>query len=195
MSTKKTAEIIAVSLQEFCEFGCPYCGFRSGYTHVSAGGAAAWSCGAGDCGKTCCVLAEGITKSPMGINDIYPELQDHPRRGTPKHGVPDKKPKGGGEFFHSRGVGFDHTPGCFVCGGEKKLYNNIAAFVQCKESGERVAAMFKQGAWLDFRAYEPDYVQVKVGACKKHLPNLQKLHDLTKEDVVITDARIKEACS
>lgn len=72
------------------------------------------------------------------------------------------------------------------------MLNNIAAFVQCKEAGERVVAMFPQGAWLDYRDYEPDRVQVKIGACDKHLPNLQKLYELTREGV-ITNAHINEA--
>lgn len=119
-------------------------------------------------------------------------LQPHPRRGIPKHGRPDKKPDGGGEFFRSRGIGLDLTPGCFVCGGEKVLRNNIAAFVQCKKSGKRVVALFSQGAWLDYRRHEPDRVQVKIGACVEHRPNLEKLDALT-QDGIITTARIRAA--
>ncbi len=177
--------VIAISVIEFNKFGCPYCGFRSGFTPTSYGGAAVWQCG--ECGKTCCVLGEGIVKSSIGFGgNFYPKLQAHPRHGIPSHGRPDKKPENGGEFFHSRGIGYDTTPGCFVCGGNKGLYHNIAAFVQCKEAGERVVAMISRGTYLDYRDFEPDRVQVKVGACKIHLSNLQKLHDLTKKDGIIT---------
>jgi hypothetical protein len=153
-----------------------------------------WVCGSEDCGERCCILAEGITKSPVGFGEeeFYPELQAHPRHGIPKHGNPDKKPDNGGEFFRSRGIGSDETPGCFVCGGKKGLYHNIAGFVQCKTAGERVVGMFLRGARLDYREYEPDRVQVKVGACGRHLRNLEKLHRLTS-DGVVTSARINEA--
>lgn len=184
--------VIAVSSAEFNEFGCPHCGYRSGYARVSIGGAAVFWCGSDECGKTFCLLGEGVTKSPFGFGDFYPELEPHPRQGIPSHGRPDTAPDGGGEFFRSRGIGTDVTPGCFVCGGNKGAYNNIAAFVQCKEAGERVVAMFPQGAWLDYRESEPDRVQVKIGACDAHLPNLGKLHELTK-DGVITAAHISEA--
>lgn len=192
MTTTQTPPIIAVSVKELSDWGCPHCGYRSGYTSISGGGAAAWKCGSEDCGKICCVLAEGITKSPIGFDGFHPELQTHPRRGIPSHGKPDKRPEGGGEFFRSRGVGYDQTPGCFVCGGGEKLRNNIAAFVQCKKSGERVVNMFGYGARLDYREYEPDRVQVKVGACDCHLPNLKKLDSLTREGIIIA-AHISEA--
>jgi hypothetical protein len=114
---------------------------------ISGGGAAIWACGSEECGKTCCVLAKGVTKSTIGFGDFYPELQEHPRRGIPSHGRPDKKPENEGEFFHSRGIGLDNCT-CFVCGTHDRdgkghtMLNNIAAFVQCKEAGERVVAMF-----------------------------------------------------
>ena len=190
--TTETQSVIAVSVAELREFGCPHCGYRSGYTPVSGGGAAAWTCGSEECGKTCCILGEGVTRSPISFGDFHPELQEHPRRGIPSHGRSDKKPDGEGESFHSRGVGLDTTPGCFVCGGDKRLRKNIAAFIQCKEAGERIVAMFPQGARLDYRDFEPDRVQVKIGACDTHLPNLQKLHELTQNGV-ITSTHISEA--
>jgi len=200
--TQDKIESIAVSGNELQEFGCPYCGYRSGSTPVSGGGGAIWQCGDNDCGRSCVVLAEGVSKSPIGLGSgketIYPELQDHPRRGIPAHGKSDKKPENGGEFFRSRGVGLDNTPGCFICGGNRGLHNNIAAFVQCKEAGKRVVAMFDgKGACLDCREYEPDRVQVKVGACKMHTPNLERLSQLTaKEDTgVLTKEMIQEAVS
>lgn len=189
--------VIAVSVKELLEFGCPYCGYCSGFTPISGGGAAAWTCGSKECGKTCCVLAEGVTKSTIGFGDFYPEIQVHPRRGIPSHGRPDKKPDGGGEFFYPRGIGLDDCA-CFVCGTHDRdgkgntILNNIAAFVQSKEAGERVVAMFPRGAWLDYRDLEPDRIQVKIGACNKHLPKLKKLYKLTS-DGIITATRIGEA--
>lgn len=189
---------IAVNVEEMRQFGCPQCGYRSGTTPVSGGGAAVWECG--ECEYSCVILGEGVTKSPIGLGTskgtVYPELQDHPRRGTPAHGRPDKSPEGDGEYFASRGIGLDQTPGCFVCGGGVGLFSNIAAFVQCKEAGERVVGMFGgKGARMDYREYEPDRVQVKIGACDTHKPNLKKLHELTSAaaDGVITTEMIEEA--
>ena len=186
---------VAVSIAELIQFGCPYCGFRSGSQSLSAGGAVVWSCG--ECGKECCGLSADLTKSPIGFGEInnpfYPELQDHPRRGIPSHGRLDKRPEEGGELFSSRGFGLDMTPGCFVCGGGDGIHNNIAAFVQCKEAGERVVAMFNQGARLDYREQEPDRVQVKIGVCEQHLPKLEKLHMLTLKKGTITQENIQAA--
>lgn len=190
MANKDTS-VIAVSASEHEKFGCPYCGYRSGSTPIHGGGTYAWVCG--ECKKTSCVLADGVAKSRIGFGDVYPELQPHPRQGTPKHGRPDTRPDGGGEFFRSRGLGLDRTPGCFVCGGEEALRNNIAAFVQCKDAGERVVRMFLRGARLDYRERSPDRVQVKLGACNAHKANLEKLHALVTKDGVITSERIVEA--
>lgn len=183
---------IAVSLSEHKQFGCPSCGYRSGYTPMSAGGTAVWDCASPECRKTSLILADGLTRSAIGIGDSYPELQTHPRRGIPSHGAPDKRPDGGGEFFGSRGIGCDSTPGCFVCGGVGGMYSNISGFVRCKAAGERVVAMFSTGARLDYRTFEPDRVQVKIGACDGHLRSLEMLDRLVK-DGVITDQKIKEA--
>jgi hypothetical protein len=86
------------------------------------------------------------------------------------------------ERIRFRGMGQDWTPGCFVCGGKHDLYANQSGFVTSKESGERIVALFEHGAFLDYRQYEPDWIQVKVGACKKHVPNLQKLYSLVMDD-------------
>lgn len=185
------SQVIAVSVSELKQFGCAFCGYRSGYTPVSGGGGMIWQCG--DCGQTTIAVAEGLVRSPIGVGvggeSVYPEVCRHPRYGIPSHGNADKRPDGGGEFFRSRGIGLDSCT-CFVCGTDDRdgeghcMLNNIAAFVQCKEAGKRVVAMFHQGARLAYRDFEPDRVQVKIGACDKHLPNLKKLNDLTREGVI-----------
>jgi len=201
---------IAVSSEECQQWGCPYCGYRSASSMISGFGAATASCG--ECGKTFIVLGEGVTKSAIGIGHgddvVYPELQDHPRRGVPSHGRPDTLPEEGGEFFHSRGIGLEGSLYCFVCGVRDRagrpvnsveagngLLNNIAGYVKCKAAGERIVAMFiphYSGARLDYREYEPDYVQVKIGACNQHLGNLQLL-DAATADGRITLDRVNEA--
>src|SRR4030042_6394738 len=185
----------AISADEHELYGCPRCGYRSGSVMVSGRGAAVISCG--ECDKVYVVLAKGLTRSPIGFGDCYPRLQQHPRKGIPKHGKSDKRPEEGGEFFCPRGIGLDDCT-CFVCGTHKRdgkketMLHNIAAFVQCKTAGERVVARFPKGADLDYRPYEPDRVQVKIGACDQHLENLKALYKLC-EDGILTEEKINKA--
>lgn len=189
--------VIAVSANDLCRFGCPYCGYRSGTTPIHVGGSSVWKCGSEGCGNTSCVLSDGVTKSTLSFDGYYPSLQEHPRHGIPSHGNKDVRPGSGGEFFRSRGIGLDRVD-CFVCGTRDRDGNgrdhlhNIAAFVRCREAGERVVTMFACGAHLDYRDFEPDRVQVKVGACDFHLENLRKLNKIT-HDGIITPERVHEA--
>lgn len=203
-------ENIAVAEDEFNESGCPFCGYQSGHSYMRSGGAATWRCG--DCGRGCFILAIGLGESPIGIGmkggtTVYPKLQPHPRRGIPKHGAVDKRPENDGEFFRARGLGMDSSPGCFVCGGEKtrwqpknkyhmQMLDNVAGFAQCKNAGARIVEMFEgKGCWMDYREFEPDRIQVKIGVCKKHVENLKTLVRLTEEhDQTITKEMIKQAC-
>lgn len=185
LSTVMDARIIAISVSDLKEFGCPYCGYRSGYTSISGHGSLAWKCG--ECGKGTIGLSQGVKKSTFGIGTdkgdfMYPRVRKHPRHGIPSHGKTDVRSLDGTEKFSSRGIGLEQTPGCFVCGGPKTLHNNIAAFVHCKEAGERLVDMFEgKGAYLDYREHEPDRVQVKIGACDQHLSELERLDNITHE--------------
>lgn len=101
------------------------------------------------------------------------------------------------EEFSPRGIGNNWLK-CFVCGegGGDKVQSDMAAFVQDKESGQRVVAMFagiESLAVLDFRPHEPDWVQVKVGACEQHLPQLESLYQLTRVDGRISLRVVKQA--
>ena len=89
--------------------------------------------------------------------------------------------------FSVRGIGLDSCPGCYVCQATKRhpesnsFLNNISAFVKTKEEGEEIVSWFKdKGAWLDYREHEPNRIQLKVGACNFHLPNLKKLEHLCR---------------
>ena len=76
--------------------------------------------------------------------------------------------------FFNRGFGKDHVK-CFICGNLEEYYNdNISAFVNSKEDGEKIVSWFPY-AWLDYRPPEPHYIQVKIGACSTHKPILEKL--------------------
>lgn len=85
--------------------------------------------------------------------------------------------------FVSRGLGADYVPGCFLCESSeidsKRMMCNLSGFVESKEDGEEVVKMFSRGAWLDYREREPNWIQVKVGACKEHEGNLSWLSLMT----------------
>jgi len=184
--------IVAISAEEANKFGCPYCGYRSFFSHISDGSTTVCDCADEKCDRTYLVLAKQVAVSTIRVGNSYPRLQAHPRNGTPSHGTPDRRPEKG-EFFISRGIGRDTTPGCFVCGGENGLHNNISGFVPCKAAGERVVKMFPHGARLDYREGEPDRVQVKIGACNTHLHKLKALHQITTTSGVITSEDIHMA--
>ena len=96
-------------------------------------------------------------------------------------------------FFRSRGIGVDKC-NCFVCEKHGPRYNNnISGFVKTKEDGLKIVNMFDFGAHLDYREYEPDWIQVKIGACDKHLDNLKKLDELVSVHNVIRKNMIEKA--
>ena len=81
-----------------------------------------------------------------------------------------------GIYMNPRGLGTDSGP-CLVCGAGG-LAANFASFVRSKADGERVVDLFKQRglrARLDWREWEPDWVQVKVQGCANHAHLLEPL--------------------
>lgn len=114
----------------------------------------------------------------------------------------DDQRQGPGLRFNSRGLGSDQVPGCFVCGAKyrdaeatEKQYicmPNISAYVETQASGNMIVSWFGNLAWLDYRPSEPNYIQVKVGACSEHVPLLQKLHDLTSVHGIIRKTMVEE---
>lgn len=78
--------ILAVTVSEFNDFGCAYCGGIFGTTPISGGGTTQWSCA--DCGRTTLVVNDGLERSTMGFGShggesVYPKVSPHPRRGQP----------------------------------------------------------------------------------------------------------------
>lgn len=110
--------------------------------------------------------------------------------------------------FSPRGIGLDLCPCCFICGSERRnpeanhYLHNISAFVASKEEGEKIVHWFSEfygsgadahnGARLDFRANEPNWIQLKVGACDKHLPYLEMLYKKTNQYGLIREIDISE---
>jgi hypothetical protein len=79
-------------------------------------------------------------------------------------------------------IGRDHTNGCFVCGAGKDPYDNVAdlgnisGFVPDRGLGLFAVEWFRgQGARLDYRSFEPNWLQLKIGACKDHKQHLELL--------------------
>lgn len=195
-------ERYCISGGDYESFGCPVCGFNPNIGIVEIKDACKrWETTSShgrcsDCGTGFVLLADGATKSFIGFGgegkeSVYPELQGHPRYGIKGHGVKDKTPDNnypeGSEFFGSRGLGLDGGLKCFCCNSETidseghKYLNNISGFVRSREAGERVEAMFEgTAARLDFRKFEPTWIQVKIGACDEHKNNLETLHRLTE---------------
>lgn len=100
--------------------------------------------------------------------------------------------------FQSRGIGYEAVPGCFVCGSRTRTpeghsaLHNIAAFVKSKDDGEIICDWFGNMVRLDYRLHEPNWIQVKVGACDTHRPWLEKLHNVTSRHGVIRQQDIMD---
>jgi len=213
--------IVAISNAEYQKHGCPYCNYKYGRSNMSGGGSAPVTCTNKECENSFVVIADGLERSTMGLcknggitmglrghkpdpdanpDIIYPWVLPHPcpdqEAWFPKDPGPNEDES---ENFSSRGVGYDGGACCFVTGAELPSGGpNISGFVDFKESGERVVAMFgkKGGAWLDYREYEPTWIQVKILCCQEQVHCLEKLHDLTTAaGRKITPAMIEEARS
>ena len=83
-----------------------------------------------------------------------------------------------------RGLGSDSSPGCFICGGDPGLYSNFSAFVGSRMEGEQVVQLIEQGVRLDYRDREPNWIQVKIGACEDHVAQLEILCLLLRGNVL-----------
>jgi hypothetical protein len=81
-----------------------------------------------------------------------------------------------GVDMNPRGMGSDSGL-CLIC-GKSGLFGNFASFVKNKEEGEQIVEMFaKRGmpVTLDYRDYEPNWVQIKIQACRDHQDVLEPL--------------------
>jgi hypothetical protein len=171
----------AVHWSEYKISGCIKCGcdYCYNFLHVVGGGVNPCKCG--ECGEEFYVIADELTEFPKSWISHKVELIPHPRKGIPEHAFvkPDKRPEGEGEFFKPRGVGYD-----------------LAGFVECKESGQRIVDMFKEvlkrepKTWLDYRKHEPTWIQVKV---QKEDVDLEELNKMTAPDGIITIKKIVAA--
>jgi hypothetical protein len=97
--------------------------------------------------------------------------------------------------FLPRGIGLNALP-CYVCGHTaSNVQPDMAAHVSSQQDGTDILDMFLElrcCAWLDYRPSEPNWIQVKVGACYLHAANLRFLYVLTARDKRITKAIIED---
>lgn len=94
-------------------------------------------------------------------------------------------------YFGPRGQGSNWLP-CMVCGPDapdaKDLRSDMASFVSSREKGLLAVAWFADAglyAHLDYRDFEPNWVQVKVGACPAHVPLIERLMELVGRECVL----------
>lgn len=99
--------------------------------------------------------------------------------------------KYGGIAFSSRGFGLEWVP-CFIC-EEEKLNDNVSGFVSSKSDGEKIVKMFPKFIFIDYRESEPEWIQVKIGACKKHVEKLRELVKHTHRSGTIEQWMVDEA--
>lgn len=92
----------------------------------------------------------------------------------------DKRPEKG-EYWKSRGAS----------------YSNVSGYVVSKEAGTRLLLLTRYvlekeniKSWLDWREYEPNYIQFKFSAEEF---DVEKLHELTKDTGIITEEILREA--
>lgn len=124
-----------------------------------------------------------------GIIVLHREIED-----IIKHQIRcDDEGKGKSIPFNSRGLGLDTCPGCFVCGGETAMLTNISSFVRSKEDGEEIVSWFEHGAYLDYRENEPNWIQVKIGACTAHRENINRLNESNPMHNVLRKCDVIEA--
>ena len=161
--------MIIISNASYKLHGCPNCGCSYGNCRDVIGGIGKVTCG--ECGEIYTVAYNG-----------YENIVPHPRASIPAHEYmsPDIRPEYG-EFWNPRGVGYD-----------------LSGFVKSKQAGERILEMVKNTlqiecplSWLDYRPYEPEWIQFKF---QKEEFNLEKLYEMAKENKNIITKEMLKMC-
>lgn len=184
--------MIAISWSDYKEYGCPNCGCDTAIRDSSfIGNQPSGTCKS--CGLHYQIMTDGLTKSSVGFGTgrkdengkeifEYPTLTEHPRKGTPSwhYERPDIRPEYG-EYWSPRGIGYD-----------------LSGFVKSKQAGERLLEMVKEvlekenpDSWLDYREYEPEWIQFKM---QKNEFDLEKLERMAIENDRILTKEILIEC-
>lgn len=96
--------------------------------------------------------------------------------------APDVRPEGGGEYWYSRGAST----------------SDVSGYIKSKKAGERLLRFVKYvlekdeiETWLDYREYEPTYIQFKFSAEEF---DVEKLSELAKANNDILTEKIIRQC-
>lgn len=177
--------MIAINWSSYRKYGCPNCGCDS--ITIDNFYLSNQPCGTcRSCNLHYQIMEDGITKSSVRFNtgrkdengdDIFerPVFISHPRNGIPcwHYEKPDIRPEYG-EYWNPRGIGYD-----------------LSGFVKSKQAGERLLQMVKEvlgkenpDSWLDYRDYEPNWIQFKIQNTEFDLEKLEKM--VIANDKIIT---------
>jgi len=101
------------------------------------------------------------------------------------------------ESFWSTGVDQDSTSVCFICGDQDEKGFSTSSFVESFDAGERVVAMFTQGARIvHLSRGDYDLIRVIIGSCYEHRINLVWLSSLIRNNkMIITPELVQRAIS
>ena len=159
---------IAIYNKDFLKYGCPECNCG---THIGSGfsGQGMYPGNCRHCGRSFIQLADSVDEIRMttGYFNIKASIIDHPKKDGKiwKWEPKDETPKEDGEYFKSRGNGYD-----------------LAGFVRTKAAGERLVELIKNvlddndpKSWLDYRELEPEWIQVKIQPLEFDVIKLDKL--------------------
>lgn len=122
-----------------------------------------------------------FTSFSFGYGNIgtYGEIQIY-KSDELQFTAPDSKPEVG-EYWSSRGPGYDDCSG----------------FVKSKKAGERIRRLVRYvldkdeiKSWLDYRDYEPDWIQFKFSAEEFDVEKLD--HMSNENDGIITEQILRE---
>lgn len=172
-----SASLLAVSIEDFNEFGCPNCG----YHYAETGN---W-CGLGVFVNRCPECDKVFMVSDGSLLGGA-KLGEHPRKGVPKHGNLDRRPLNG-EYLHVFEIQdiwpaqltffCEFCEACIFCGGTHLVDHRLFGSVHCQAAARRIMLMFKTGVTLLFRDSNPDKVMVVFSSCDRHRDRLQKLRE------------------
>lgn len=184
--------MLAITNEEFNIYGCPNCGCDYAVSdRCYRGDQVSVNCK--HCGLHFMIVADINTDITTSYSTgrynedgssimESPVLIKHPRItvGTKWKWEPkDERPEDGGEYWVSRGVGYD-----------------LAGFVKTKKAGERILDMVREvldkpvpASWLDYRPSEPTWIQFKFQESEF---DLDKLHSMTKDKGIVTKEILME---
>lgn len=190
-------DLMAISEDDFVEFGCPYCGFTKGNIHHSNNRRSLWDCNR--CKKHCVILAAGRFETVVKITGkstrtFVVELQDHPLR-LMLEASNDTHIKEPGEYsWRPLYLDMVVTPGCFVCGGSSKAHRAILGSTTGVEEADSLASLLPFGCCRYLLGDVPAEIIVAIGACPAHQMNLKHIFALARANDNVISLPLLTVC-